>query len=109
MENIKLNGINEYHNKILEEKEELHSNKSMNRSNLISPKIRTKDITLKATDKNQKGLSSSIFPKTGKEKNSQIINLKLANGSLVKNNLRDKNEKKSIKFLNKNNKSFNNK
>ena len=109
MENIKVNGINEYHNKLFEEQEGIYSNKSMNKSNLKSPKFRTKDITLKNTDKMQKGLSSSIFPKTGKEKNTQKINLKLANGSLVKNNIRDKNEKKAIKFLNKNNKSFNNK
>ena len=108
MENIKVNGINEYHNKICEEKEVIHSNKSMNISNLISPKFRTKEISLKTADNINKGLSSSIFPKTGKEKNSQKINLKLANGSLV-NNIRDKNEKKAMKFLNKSNKSLNNK
>ena len=107
MENIKVNGINEHHNKSFEEKEDVYSNKSniIIKSSLMSPKYRNKDITLKISNKKQKDLSSSAFSKTNKEKNSQKINLKLANGS-IKNNIKDKNEKKSIKYIVKSNKSF---
>ena len=111
MENIKVNGINENHNKSFEEKEGVNSNKSMLiiKSSLVSPKFRQKDVTIKTKIRIDKGLSSSALPKTNKEKNSKKINLKLANGSFVKNNIKDKNEKKAIKFLNKSNKSINKK
>lgn len=87
MENIKSNGINGNKNKTLDN-EENNMNKSMlvNKNRVMSPHFRKKDIQLKNINKIQKGLSTSAFPKTSKERNTQKINLKIKNSSFDKKN-----------------------